>query len=65
MTPAEPLAPHPAGPVDFRAAHEELEGSDPHLYRLNVEFVHAHGIPKGQIIAFCTRVAIAAGTSGN
>ena len=35
-----------------RFAHEELPGSDPETFLLHVEFVHAHGIPKGEFTTF-------------
>jgi hypothetical protein len=66
MTAAERFASQPAGRasqppgrMESHAPHEELEASDPEVYRLNVEFVHSHGVPRGQITTFSTRVAAA------
>lgn len=37
-----------------------LVRSDPETFKLHVEFVHAHGIPKGQVTNFSNTCAVAA-----
>jgi hypothetical protein len=45
----------------------QLVGGDPESYRLHVEFVHAHGIPKGAITTLlnaCTATAATVAPNG-
>lgn len=48
MSAAERFAMHPPGRLEWHPAHGDLAPGDPETFRLNVEFVHAHGVPKGQ-----------------
>lgn len=57
MTAAERIASHPLGRMESHRAHEELVRSGPETFHLHVEFVHAHGVPKGQFTTFSTRTA--------
>jgi hypothetical protein len=43
---------HPPGRLEWHPAHGESPGSDPETFLLHVEFVHAHGIPKGEFTTF-------------
>jgi hypothetical protein len=42
-----------------------LTRSDPQTYRLHVEFVQAHGIPKGRITTFSNTCAVTGPTGGS
>lgn len=51
---------HPPGRLEWHPAHEDAAGSDPVTFCLHVEFMHAHGIPKGEFTTFsnaCTAVS--------
>lgn len=48
MSAAERFAMHAPGRMEWHPAHEEGGGADPETFHLHVEFVHAHGIPKGE-----------------
>lgn len=61
MKAAEKFASHPPRRLEFHPAHEEIIGGDPETFDLHVEFVHAHGIPKGQFTTFSTSVSAADG----
>lgn len=45
---------HPPARLHWHPAHEQLAGGDPETFALHVEFVHAHGIPKGEFTTFST-----------
>lgn len=64
MTAAEKFAPHPPGRLEFHPAYEESIRCDPETFHLHVEFVHAHGIPKGQFTTFSTTVSAPGGARG-
>jgi hypothetical protein len=49
---AERFVTHPPGRLEWHPAHGEFAGSDPETFVLHVEFVHAHGIPKGEFTTF-------------
>jgi hypothetical protein len=50
---AERFASHPApGRLEWHPAHGEPARSDPEAFFLHVEFVHAHGVPKGEFTTF-------------
>lgn len=40
--------------LEWHPAHGELLAGDPETFHLHVEFVHAHGLPKGQFTTFST-----------
>jgi hypothetical protein len=40
------------GRLEWHPAHGEPARSDPEAFFLHVEFVHAHGIPKGEFTTF-------------
>ena len=42
------------GRLEWHPAHGELAAADPETFHLHVEFVHAHGLPKGQFTTFST-----------
>jgi hypothetical protein len=42
-----------------------LVRSDPETYRLHLEFVHAHGVPKGCITTFSNTCAVTGPTGGS
>lgn len=46
----------PPGRLEYHPPHEDVIRADPEAFRLHVEFVHAHGVPKGQFTTFSTRV---------
>jgi hypothetical protein len=48
------FATQPPGRLEWHPAHGVLEGQDPETFNLHVEFVHAHGLPKGQFTTFST-----------
>jgi hypothetical protein len=50
----ERFATRPPARLEWHSAHEELAGGDPETFLLHVEFVHAHGIPKGEFTTFST-----------
>jgi hypothetical protein len=50
----ERFATRPPARLEWHPAHEELAGGDPETFLLHVEFVHAHGIPKGEFTTFST-----------
>ena len=52
MTSAERFAAHPPARLQWHPAHGEPEAEDPDTFHLHVEFVHAHGLPKGQFTTF-------------
>lgn len=57
MTTAERFATHPPGRMEWHSAHGELLDEDPETFHLHVEFVHAHGVPKGEFTTFSTCTA--------
>ena len=52
MKAADKVASHPPGRLEFHPAHEEIIGGDPETFGLHVEFVHAHGLPRGEFTTF-------------
>lgn len=48
------FATRPPGRLEWHPAHGVLEAEDPETFHLHVEFVHAHGLPKGQFTTFST-----------
>jgi hypothetical protein len=56
MKAAQTFASHLPGRMEFHPAHEAVIRGDPEVFRLHVEFVHAHGIPTGQFTTFSTCV---------
>ena len=58
----ERFAGRPLARLEWHPAHEEPAGGDPETFLLHVEFVHAHGVPKGEFTTFST-AGIAAGVS--
>ena len=52
----ERFATHPPARLQWHSAHEECADGDPGTFVLNVEFVHAHGIPRGEFTTFSTAV---------
>jgi hypothetical protein len=57
MKAADKLSSHPPGRLEYHPAHEDVIRGDPEAFRLHVEFVHAHGVPKGQFTTFSTCVS--------
>ena len=55
---------HPPGRLESHSAHEDVIRGDPEAFRLHVEFVHAHGVPKGQFTTFSTCASGANGARG-
>lgn len=53
MSPQRFTSPPPAR-LEWHPAHEERAGGDPETFLLHVEFVHAHGLPKGEFTTFST-----------
>ena len=51
---AERFATRPPARLEWHPAHEEPAGGDPETFLLHVEFVHAHGVPKGEFTTFST-----------
>ena len=54
MSAAERFSMHPPGRMQWHPAHEEGGGWDPETFVLHVEFVHAHGLPKGEFTTLST-----------
>jgi hypothetical protein len=50
----EKFVTRPPARLEWHPAHEELASGDPGTFLLHVEFVHAHGIPKGEFTTFST-----------
>ena len=48
------FATRPPGRLEWHPAHGDLGAEDPETFHLHVEFVHAHGLPKGQFTTFST-----------
>ena len=48
------FATHPPSRLEWHPAHEEVGAVDSDTFDLHVEFVHAHGVPKGQFTTFST-----------
>jgi hypothetical protein len=48
------FATRPPGRLEWHPAHGDLGAGDPEAFHLHVEFVHAHGLPKGQFTTFST-----------
>ena len=48
------FATRPPARLEWHPAHGELGAEDPEPFHLHVEFVHAHGLPKGQLTTFST-----------
>jgi hypothetical protein len=44
----------PPSRLEWHPAHEEVGAVDSDTFDLDVEFVHAHGVPKGQFTTFST-----------
>jgi hypothetical protein len=53
--------------LEWHPAHEELGAADPETFHLHIEFVHAHGMPKGQFTTFsaCTPTESLASRTGH
>ena len=60
------FATRPPGRMGWHPAHAALGPEDPETFHLHVEFVHAHGLPKGQFTTFstCNQTQPAIGRSG-
>jgi hypothetical protein len=56
---AERFATYSPGRLEWHPAHGEIARSDPGTFLLHVEFVHAHGIPKGEFTTFSNLCAAA------
>lgn len=54
MSVAARFASRPPARLEWHPAHGELAVGDPEEFHLHVEFVHAHGLPKGQFTTFST-----------
>ena len=54
------------GRLEWHPARENPEAADPGAFHLHVEFVNAHGLPKGQFTTFstCNPTESAVGRSG-
>ena len=48
------FATYPPVRLEWHPAHGDLAAGDPETFHLHVEFVHAHGLPKGQFTTFST-----------
>jgi hypothetical protein len=48
------FAAYPPSRLEWHPAHEEVGAVDSDTFDLHVEFVHAHGVPKGQFTTFST-----------
>ena len=59
MSAAERFAAHPPARLQWHPVHGEPEAEDPETFHLHVEFVHAHGLPKGQFTTFSIRAEAA------
>ena len=57
MKAAQTFASRLPGRMEFHPAHEEVIRGDQELFRLHVEFAHAHGIPRGQFTTFSACVS--------
>ena len=66
MLAAERFATHPTGRLESHPVHGEIDPADPHTFRLHVEFVHAHGVPRGEFTTFstCSAASTLGGPSG-
>ena len=55
------------GRLEWHPAHGEPRTQDPEAFHLHVEFVNAHGLPKGQFTTFstCNQTHPAAGRNGS
>lgn len=51
---AKRFATHPPASLEWHPAHGELAGGDPETFILHIEFVHAHGLPRGEFTTFST-----------
>ena len=51
---AERFGTHPPARLVWHPAHGDDVRGDPETFVLHVEFVHAHGIPKGEFTTFST-----------
>jgi hypothetical protein len=49
---AERFATYPPARLELHPAHGESARGDPETFLLHVEFVHAHGIPRGEFTTF-------------
>lgn len=58
MSAAERFSMHPPGRMEWHPAHEEGGGEDPETFLLHVEFVHAHGLPKGEFTTLSTGTVV-------
>lgn len=45
---SERFAAHSPGRFERQPEHDELAASDPDTFSLHIEFLRAHGIPKGE-----------------
>ena len=61
MSAAERFATHPPARLEWHPAHGETRRGDPETFLLHVEFVHAHGLPKGEFTTFSHRAPDDAG----
>jgi hypothetical protein len=44
----------PPGRLEWHPAHGDPQAAAPETFHLHVEFVNAHGLPKGQFTTFST-----------
>lgn len=49
---AERFGTDPPARLEWHPAHGEIAGGDPETFVLHIEFVHAHGLPKGEFTTF-------------
>jgi hypothetical protein len=66
MPVAATLATPLPGRLEWHPLHGEPRAGDPETFHLHVEFVNAHGLPKGQFTTFstCNQTQPAIGRSG-
>jgi hypothetical protein len=51
---AERFGTSPPARLEWHPAHGEIARGDPETFALHIEFVHAHGVPKGEFTTFST-----------
>ena len=59
------FATRPPGRLEWHPVHGEPGAQDPETFHLHVEFMHAHGLPKGQFTTFSTCNPAEAGVGGD
>lgn len=64
MKAADKFTSHPPGRLESHPAREDVICGDPEAFRLHVEYVHEHGISKGQFTTFSTCVSSSNGARG-